>query len=199
MPPATDPLSFSSIYLDSSHHILIPLYPEWMLWTFSIGHDVLWCHFYFCRLPNLLGFLSDRYSILTTIDPMIHWNGYSESVSKSKYMTTSFKRNICPWKLYNCRLAGREPYIDLKDNTNTSTGSAKFLFFWKMLKKKLLNIFSNFFFYLKGKSFRLIMENNFIQKGASAGHTVAYTIGPIFKHIDCVQLYFTTGFTYIVL
>ena len=27
---------------------------------------------------------------------------------------------------------------------------------------------------------------------ASAGHAVAYTIGPIFKHIiDCVQLYFT--------
>ena len=31
---------------------------------------------------------------------------------------------------------------------------------------------------------------------ASAGHTVAYTIGPIFKHIiDCVQLYFTNDFT----
>ena len=30
---------------------------------------------------------------------------------------------------------------------------------------------------------------------ASAGHAVAYTIGPIFKHlIDCVQLYFTNGF-----
>ena len=31
---------------------------------------------------------------------------------------------------------------------------------------------------------------------ASAGHAVAYTIGPIFKHIiDCMQLYFTNGFT----
>ena len=31
------------------------------------------------------------------------------------------------------------------------------------------------------------MENNFIQMVASAGHAVAYTIGPIFKHItDCV-------------
>ena len=31
---------------------------------------------------------------------------------------------------------------------------------------------------------------------ASAGHTVAYTIGPIFKHIiDFVQLYFTNGFS----
>ena len=40
------------------------------------------------------------------------------------------------------------------------------------------------------------MENNFIQLAASA---VAYTIGPIFKHIiDCVQLYFTKGFTNIV-
>ena len=34
---------------------------------------------------------------------------------------------------------------------------------------------------------------------ASAGHAVAYTIGPIFKYInDCVQLYFTNGFTNIV-
>ena len=56
-------------------------------------------------------------------------------------------------------------------------------FFWKMLKKKLLNIISNFFFYLKVQSFRLIMENNFIQMAASACHAGAYTIGPIFKHI----------------
>ena len=33
------------------------------------------------------------------------------------------------------------------------------------------------------------MENNFIQMAAAAGHAVANTIGPIFKHIiDCVQL-----------
>ena len=32
------------------------------------------------------------------------------------------------------------------------------------------------------------MENNFIHMAASAGHAVAYTIGPIIKHIiDCVQ------------
>ena len=44
------------------------------------------------------------------------------------------------------------------------------------------------------------MENNFIQMAASAGHVVAYKIGPIFKHnIDCVQLYFTNGFMNIVL
>ena len=35
---------------------------------------------------------------------------------------------------------------------------------------------------------------------ASTGHVVAYTIGPILKHImDCVQLYFTNGFMNIVL
>ena len=40
------------------------------------------------------------------------------------------------------------------------------------------------------------MENNFIQMAASAGNAVAYMIGSIFKHItDCVQLYFTNGFT----
>ena len=43
------------------------------------------------------------------------------------------------------------------------------------------------------------MENNFIKMAASAGHAVAYTSGPIFKHIiDCVQLNFTHAFTNIV-
>ena len=43
------------------------------------------------------------------------------------------------------------------------------------------------------------MENNFIQMAASAGHAVAYTLGPIFQHIiDCMQLYFIIGFTNIV-
>ena len=58
----------------------------------------------------------------------------------------------------------------------------------------------NSFFYLKVQSFRLIMENNFLQMAALAGHAVAYTIGPIFYHIiDCVQLYFSNGFANIVL
>ena len=44
------------------------------------------------------------------------------------------------------------------------------------------------------------MENNFIQMPAWAGDAVAYTIGPIFKHIiDCVHLYLTNSFTNIVL
>ena len=45
------------------------------------------------------------------------------------------------------------------------------------------------------------MENNFIiHSASSAGHAVAYTISSIFKYIiDCVQLYFTNGFTYIIL
>ena len=44
------------------------------------------------------------------------------------------------------------------------------------------------------------MENNIIKMAASAGHAVAYTIGPILKHItDCVQLFFFNGFTKIVL
>ena len=42
------------------------------------------------------------------------------------------------------------------------------------------------------QSFRLIVENNFIQMADSAGHAVVYKIGRIFKHIiDCMQLYFT--------
>ena len=44
------------------------------------------------------------------------------------------------------------------------------------------------------------MENNFIQMAALAGHAVAYKISPIFKYIiDCVQLYFTKGYTNIAL
>ena len=44
------------------------------------------------------------------------------------------------------------------------------------------------------------MEINFIQMAASADHAVAYMIGPIFKPIiDYAQLYFTNGFTNIVL
>ena len=44
------------------------------------------------------------------------------------------------------------------------------------------------------------MENNFIRMAGSAGHTVAYTIGPILKHIiDGVQLYFTNGYTNILI
>ena len=81
-------------------------------------------------------------------------------------------------------------------------GSAKIHFFLENALKKLLNIFSNFFFYsyLKVQSFRLLKENNFIQMATSAVYAVAYTIGLIFKHIiDCVQLYFTNGFTNVVL
>ena len=44
------------------------------------------------------------------------------------------------------------------------------------------------------------MENNFIQMAASAGHVVAYMIGPMFKSIiDCVELYFSNSFTNIIL
>ena len=44
------------------------------------------------------------------------------------------------------------------------------------------------------------MKNNFIQMATLAGHAVAYTIRPIFKHIIyCVPLYFTIDFTNIVL
>ena len=44
------------------------------------------------------------------------------------------------------------------------------------------------------------MENIFIQMAASAGHAVAYTIGPILiQIIDCVLLRFTNGLTNIAL
>ena len=44
------------------------------------------------------------------------------------------------------------------------------------------------------------MEKNVIKMAALAVHLRTYTIGSIFKHIsDYVQLYFTNGFTNIVL
>ena len=44
------------------------------------------------------------------------------------------------------------------------------------------------------------MENNLIRMAASAGHAVVYRIVSNFKHIiDCMQLYFSNGFTNIVL
>ena len=45
-------------------------------------------------------------------------------------------------------------------------------------KKKTTEYFFKFLlFYLKVESFRLLMEKNFIQMAASAGHAVDYTIG----------------------
>ena len=58
------------------------------------------------------------------------------------------------------------------DNITLNIRSDKYLFFRKCLKK-LLNVYSNFFFYLKVQFFRLIMENNFIQIAATVGHAVA--------------------------
>ena len=63
------------------------------------------------------------------------------------------------------------------------------VFFWKCLKK-LLDIFSNFLFYLKVQSFRLIMENYLIQMAASAGHAVAY-IDPILSTLSIVFSWFS--------
>ena len=65
--------------------------------------------------------------------------------------------------------------------------------FWNYFKKTTE-------YFLKFLFLWLIMENNFIQMAASAGHAVAYTVGPIFKHIiDCVQLYFNKCLRNIVL
>ena len=96
-----------------------------------------------------------------------------------KYSSFWNLRNELNYKLKDLQLE-----CVLQDPQNTSLFGKCF--------KKLVNIFSNFFFYLKVQSWRLIMENNFIQMAASADHTVS----TIFKYIiDCVQLYFTNGFS----
>ena len=83
-----------------------------------------------------------------------------------------------------------------KTEGNNRVSQIIFFFFGKYFKLLTSEYFLKFlFFYLKVQSFRLIMENNWIQMAASAGHAEAYTIGLIFKHIiDCMQLYFTNGF-----
>ena len=44
---------------------------------------------------------------------------------------------------------------------------------------------------MKVESFRLVMENKFIQMAASIGYAVAHTIGPVSKYIiDNAQVYF---------
>ena len=60
----------------------------------------------------------------------------------------------------------------------------QYFFFGKCFNKKTIEYFLKFlFFFLNVQSFRLLIENIFIQIGAPAGHAVAYTIGQIFKHI----------------
>ena len=102
---------------------------------------------------------------------------------------------IPPIYLSTCLFSARQQFLGklLQDPPNN-------FLFGKCFKGKLLNIYSIFFFFLQVQSFRLIMETNFIQMAASAGHAVAYTFGPIFKHIiDWMQLYITNGITNIVL
>ena len=73
-------------------------------------------------------------------------------------------------------------------------------FFLENALKKTTEYFLKFLFLFESTILPVNNENNFIQMIASAVHTVSNTIGPIFKHImDCVQLYFTNGFTNIVL
>ena len=52
-------------------------------------------------------------------------------------------------------------------------------FFLENALKKPEYFLKFLFFGLKVQSFGLIIENNIIQMAASAGHAVAYTIGPI--------------------
>ena len=67
-------------------------------------------------------------------------------------------------------------------------GPPNTFFYLESVKKTAAEYFLHFFL-LKVQSFWLIMANNFIPMASSAGHAVAYTISPIFKHIiDCVQL-----------
>ena len=93
----------------------------------------------------------------------------------------------CNYELYNVDVIQRLCWLTRNSIIKADKGSAKYLLFGKCFKKNYW-IFTQI-------SFESIM-----QMAASAGHAVAYTIDPIFKHIIyCVQLYFTNGFTNFVL
>ena len=74
--------------------------------------------------------------------------------------------------------------------TSHLQGPPNTLFFGKCFKKTTEYFLKFKIFLFKVQSFRLIMENNFIQMTDSAGHAVASTIGPNFKHIiDCAAVF----------
>ena len=85
----------------------------------------------------------------------------------------------------------RKILIILRNNLSDSNHSLKFIqgppntFFLENPLKKLLNIFSNFFF---TQSFRLIIENNFIQMAASAG-CVAHSAVLLKLNVANIQLF----------
>ena len=73
-------------------------------------------------------------------------------------------------------------------------------FFIEYALKKTTEHFLKFLFLFESPILPVNNGKYFHSMAASAGHAVAYTIGPIFKHIiDCVQRYFINGFTNIVL
>ena len=99
------------------------------------------------------------------------------------------------WGYYNKSFghSTKSPLVDNNDD-EYSNGSAKYLFL------ETTEYFLKFIFLFESTNLPVNNGKNFFQMAASAGHAVAYTIGPIFNHIiDCVQLYFTNGFTNIVL
>ena len=55
---------------------------------------------------------------------------------------------------------------------DTTTGSAKYIFFWKMLKKTI-EYFLKFLFLFQSTILPVNNFNNFIQRAASAGQAVA--------------------------
>ena len=78
-----------------------------------------------------------------------------------------------------CGVTLRAHYI-IKVTCSVLQGPPNNFYFSKRFKITTEYFFKFQFFILQ--SFRLIMENNFIQMAASAGHAISYTIGPIFRH-----------------
>ena len=65
-------------------------------------------------------------------------------------------------------------------------GTPNTFFFLENPLKRTTEYFLKFLDLLKVQSFRLILEGNFVQMAASAGHVVAYTIDSIFSTLSIV-------------
>ena len=128
------------------------------------------------KLTFQKGFLIHSYCFKDhCTDPVICY--FSETMSWPKLIFTSrgFKVNLyfTPSLLYNAALQSLN--IKPKGHNQIVKGPPNTYFLENALKKTT-EYFLKFSFYLKVQSFRLIMENNFIQMAALTDHAVAHTI-----------------------
>ena len=84
-----------------------------------------------------------------------------------------YSQSFCQKSAWRRNILSYFVLLKMSDLGNASRVRQIPFFFLENALKKTTEYFLKFLFYLKVQSFRLIMENNFIQMAASAGHAVA--------------------------